>query len=245
MKRVFTWVLLLCTTAFLMANGQQDDVKKSTQSNNEWHEAPILHGLVEAGELPSREDRLPVESDIMVEQDVIEIGQYGGCLNMTTHDHAHWTWGPLTEQSMFRFSQDGSGKVEANVAKDFYPNEDSTVWTIELREGMKWSDGAPFTADDIIFYYNHMSTPALNADRTPVNVNEEGFHNAFTSKPYRAYHVSVDSKTYWAKFDKVNDYKITVTFKAPKADFPESVAIDNKWMFAPKHFFKNIVARKD
>jgi peptide/nickel transport system substrate-binding protein len=245
MKKVFTWVLLmLSSTAFLLANGQQENVETST-SSSKWHEAPILHELVVAGKLPSLEDRMPVASDIMVEPDVLEIGEYGGSLAMTSHDHAHWTWGPITEQAMFRFKQDGSGEVEANVAKAYYANEDSTVWTIELREGMRWSDGEPFTADDIIFYYNHMSTPALNDDRTPVSVEEKGYHNAFTSKPYRAYHVSVYGMTYWAKFDKVDDYKITVTFAAPKADFPESVAIDNKWMFAPKHFFKDLVSRKD
>ncbi|MBF9018248.1 MULTISPECIES: ABC transporter substrate-binding protein [unclassified Oceanispirochaeta] len=246
MKRVFTWVLLmLSSTALLLAGGQQENVETSADSSNKWHEAPMLHELVVAGELPSLEERMPVSADIMVEPDVVELGEYGGSLAMTTHDHAHWTWGPLTEQAMFRFKQDGSGQVEANVAKKFYANEDDTVWTIELREGMRWSDGEPFTADDIIFYYDHMSTPALNDDRTPVGVDEKGYHNAFTSKPYRAYYVSLKGKTYWAKFDKVNDYKITVTFAAPKADFPESVAIDNKWMFAPKHFYKDIVARKD
>jgi len=127
MKKVFTWVLLmLSSTALLLAGGQQENVETSTDSSNKWHEAPMLHELVVTGELPSLEERMPVASDIMVEPDVVEIGEYGGSLILTTHDHAHWTWGPWTEQSMFRFKQDGSGEVEANVAKDFYANDDYT-----------------------------------------------------------------------------------------------------------------------
>ena len=41
----------------------------------------------------------------------------------------------------------------ANVAKGFDVNEDCTVWTIYLREGMKWSDGVPFTSEDCRFFY--------------------------------------------------------------------------------------------
>jgi peptide/nickel transport system substrate-binding protein len=208
-------------------------------------EAPMLAELVEKGELPPLAERIPVEGDVMVEQDVIELGEYGGSWDVLTHDHAHWTWGPYTEQSLFRFKQDGSGEVEANICKDFYSNEDSTVWTVELREGMKWSDGEPLTADDVVFYYDHMSTPALNDDRSPVGAEEEGYYNAFTSKPYRCYFTTVDGTNYWAKLDKVDDYKYTVTFKSPKPNFPEAVAVDNKWGVVPKHFFINIVSRKD
>ncbi|MCH4888590.1 hypothetical protein EZV73_13440 [Acidaminobacter sp. JC074] len=206
-------------------------------------EAPMLTDLVEKGELPALEKRLPV--DAMVETDVQSLGEYGGSVEMTYRDSGHWDWGPLTEQSLFRFKSDGSGQVEANVCKAFYPNEDSTVWTIELREGMKWSDGQPLTADDFEFYYNHMSVPALNEDRSPLSSDDEAYYNAFTSKPYRAYYVTIDGVNYWAEFEKIDDYKYTMTFAAPKPDFPESVAIDNKWAVAPKHFFKQIVSRKD
>jgi peptide/nickel transport system substrate-binding protein len=208
-------------------------------------EAPILAEQVKAGTLPALEERLPVEGNAMVETDALSLGEYGGSLTMQSHDAGRWLWGPYTEQGMFRFKQDGSGAVEANVAKDFYSNDDSTVWTIELREGMKWSDGQPFTADDVIFYYDHMSTPALNADRSAVAVDAEGYYPAFTSKPYNCYQAKVDGVSYWAKFDKVDDYKFTVTFAAPKPSFAVDVAVDNKWMFAPKHFFVNYVARKD
>ena len=208
-------------------------------------EAPMLAQQVKDGKLPKLEERIPVKEDVMVEKDVKELGKYGGSITITSNDSGRWGWGPWTEQGMFRFKQDGSGKVEPNVAKKFYANEDSSVWTIELREGMKWSDGKPFTADDVIFYYDHVSTPALNADRTAVPQGDPKYYNAFTTKPYQAYQVNKDGQSYWAEFKKINDYKFTVTFKAPKPSFPEDVAIDNKWMFLPKHVYKDFVARKD
>lgn len=208
-------------------------------------EAPMLAELVAKGELPPLEERIPVASDVMVEPDIMSLGEYGGSVTITSRDSGRWSWGPYVEQSMFRFKQDGSGEVEPNVAKAFYSNEDGTVWTIELREGMKWSDGHPFTADDVIFYYDHMSTPALNPDRTPVPVDAEGYHTPFTTRAYNCYQTIKDGKTYWAEFEKIDDYTITVTFAAPKPNFPEAVAVDNKWMFLPKHFYVNYVARKD
>lgn len=208
-------------------------------------EAPMLAEQVAAGTLPALAERLPAAEDIMVEKDVLSLGEYGGSITATTNDGGRWGWGPYTEQSMFRFKLDGSGEVEANVCKDYYPNEDASVWTIELRKGMKWSDGQPFSADDVIFYYDHVSTPALNADRTAIGVDEAGYYPAYTSKPYNCYQVTKDGKNYWAKFDKVDDYTFTVTFAAPKPNFPEAVAVDNKWMFLPKHFYINYVARKD
>ncbi|GKX27720.1 peptide ABC transporter substrate-binding protein [Vallitalea longa] len=256
-KKICTFMLVCIMTISMIGcsstpkettSDEENDVDTNISNSDTTElqkEAPMLAEKVKAGELPSLEYRLPITEDVMVESDIEELGIYGGNIVTTTHDHAHWTWGPYTEQSMFRFKQDGSGEVEPNVCKDFHANEDSTVWTIELREGMKWSDGEPFTADDVLFYYNHMSTPALNADRTPVNVGDENYYNAFTSKPYRCYYVIKDEKNYWAEFEKVDDYELTITFAAPKPNFPEAVAVDNKWMFAPKHVYKDFVARKD
>ena len=209
-------------------------------------EAPILAEQVAAGTLPALADRLPAASDVMVEQDVLSLGEYGGSITMQSNDNGRWSaWGYISEQSMFRFKKDGSGQVEPNVCKEFSANEDSTVWTIKMREGMKWSDGQPFTADDVIFYYNHMSTPALNEDRTAKGSEDAGYYSAYTSKPYNCYQAVKDGKKYWAVFEKVGDYEFTVTFAAPKPSFPQDVAVDNKWMFLPKHFYVNYVARKD
>ncbi len=230
-------IMLLTALAAIPASASPDTAQK---------ESPILAEQVAAGTLPPVAERLPVESDIMVEPDIMSLGVYGGSITMHANDNGRWgAWGYISEQSMFRFKKDGSGEVEANVCKEFYPNEDSTVWTIKLREGMKWSDGHPFTADDVIFYYDHMSTPALNEDRTAKGSDDAGFYSAYTSKPYNCYQATKDGKKYWAVFTKVNDYEFTVTFAAPKPSFAQDVAVDNKWMFLPKHFFVNYVARKD
>ncbi len=208
-------------------------------------EAPMLADQVASGDLPPLEKRLPASDDIMIEPDVISLGEYGDSITLQCADSGHWTFGPYSEQSMFRFEQDGSGKVEPNVCKEFTSNDDSTVWTIKLREGMRWSDGEPFTADDVIFYYDHMSTPALNEDRSAMDPESDGYYPAYTSRPYSCYQVEVDGEQYWAEFKKENDYEFTVTFAAPAPAFPENVAIDNKWMFLPRHFYINYVSRKN
>ena len=50
------------------------------------------------------------------------------------------------------------------MCKAWEINEDATEFTFHLREGMKWSDGEPFTADDFLFWYEDC---ILNADLTP------------------------------------------------------------------------------
>jgi peptide/nickel transport system substrate-binding protein len=189
-------------------------------------EAPMLAELVTAGTLPALADRMPTQADIMVEPVVDEIGQYGGEWKMAwTGPGDKWAVGQPTEEALFRFNKDGS-KVEPNVAKSFEVNADSTEFTIHLREGMKWSDGVPFNADDVLFYWEHMLTK-----------------ETFGKKIYDAYY-SVDPVTgdkALAEVKKIDDYTFKVTHKYPSVQFLERVAIDNKWFFAPAHFQKTIL----
>ena len=44
-----------------------------------------------------------------------------------------------------------TGEVIPNLAKSWDISEDDLVYTFHLRRGAHWSDGAPFTADDVLF----------------------------------------------------------------------------------------------
>ncbi|MBD0381904.1 ABC transporter substrate-binding protein [Paenibacillus sp. WST5] len=189
-------------------------------------EAPMLTKLVSAGTLKPVTERMPVKEDIMVEKVANEIGKYGGDWKLPWGGpNDRWTVGQPTEEALFRFIKEGS-TVEPNVAKSYEVNKDSTEFTIHLRKGMRWSDGQPFTADDVLFYWEHMLTK-----------------ETFGKKIYDAYY-SVDPVTgdkALAKVTKVDDYTFKVTHKYPSVQFLERVAIDNKWFFAPAHFQKTIL----
>ena len=176
-------------------------------------QAPMLDGM----DLPPVAERLPVEP--MVEDAAyLTIGTYGGELHRAA-DSGNWYNGKPIEEGLFRFKTDGS--VEANVAKGFDVNEDATVYTIYLREGMKWSDGAPFTAEDCVWFYNAI---CLN------KVDSKGVRNCHK-----------DANGNPAVVEKVDDYTFTVTFGTPKYDFVEALTVDLKWHYAPKHIFEKMV----
>jgi peptide/nickel transport system substrate-binding protein len=83
--------------------------------------------------------------------------------------------------ALAHFSPDGA-KIEPKIAAGWQSLADFKTWTIRLRKGAKWSDGAPFTADDIVFWYkdvvlNKDLMPAIpawmrNTDGTPASVEK-------------------------------------------------------------------------
>jgi peptide/nickel transport system substrate-binding protein len=115
-------------------------------------EAPGLAELVKAGKLPSVQER--IGQDPLVVKPLREIGKYGG------------TWrrgftGPFDTSNGHRAAQndkllfwDYTGtKLVPNIARGWEVSADGKVTTVHLRRGMKWSDGAPFTADDFVFWF--------------------------------------------------------------------------------------------
>lgn len=56
----------------------------------------------------------------------------------------------LVKEPLFYFSYQ-TGEVVPWLAESFEYNADNTAITIHLRDGVTWSDGTPFTADDVVF----------------------------------------------------------------------------------------------
>jgi len=51
-----------------------------------------------------------------------------------------------------------TGQFDPYLAESMTPNEDFTVWTLALRDGVKWSDGEAFNADDVVFTIEMLQT---------------------------------------------------------------------------------------
>ena len=158
-------------------------------------EAPMLQQLALAGSLPPVEQRLPKEPLVIATQ---EIGRYGGeyrtCC-FTSPDNG-WTMQLTNKTGMLRFSIDGN-LVLPNVARKWEVSDDGKVYTFWLREGMRWSDGAPFTANDFEFQYQDIIG---NSDITIENEKRGG--------------------ALLGKIEKVDDYQVTMTFDFPNFLFP-------------------------
>ncbi|MBI3977865.1 MAG: ABC transporter substrate-binding protein [Chloroflexi bacterium] len=54
-----------------------------------------------------------------------------------------------------------TGKLEPRLATNLDPSPDGMEWTIKLRQGVKWNDGKPFTADDVVWTLYSLCSPKL------------------------------------------------------------------------------------
>jgi len=133
-----------------------------TAMAQQYHEAPMLAEMVAAGQLPPVEERLP-DNPLVVAVDE-EIGTYGGVIRRGftgPGDHNNYTrW---SYDSLLRFAVDGS-EIVPHIIESWEASPDYHTWTLHLRSGMKWSDGHPFTADALLFYYEAV---LQNEDLTP------------------------------------------------------------------------------
>ncbi len=46
-----------------------------------------------------------------------------------------------------------TGQSKPNTAESWSHDDSGLVWTVKLRKDVKWNDGKPFTADDVVFTY--------------------------------------------------------------------------------------------
>ncbi len=47
-----------------------------------------------------------------------------------------------------------TGEIEGWLGEEMTPNETLDVWTLKIRDGVKWSDGEAFNADDVVYSVN-------------------------------------------------------------------------------------------
>ncbi|MBY8975253.1 ABC transporter substrate-binding protein [Rhodobacteraceae bacterium NNCM2] len=116
-----------------------------------------LNGMIRGNpDLPPLAERLPAEPLVIAPYD--SIGTYGGTLDVLSNATEAGTSDFLSVRhvNFVRYSDDLK-TIVPNIAKSWEWNDDYTQLTFHLREGHKWSDGAPFTSADVKFWYDNLN----------------------------------------------------------------------------------------
>jgi len=96
------------------------------------------------------------------------------------------------------------------LARDWKISDDGLTFTFYLRRGVTFSDGEPFTADDVLFSYNIIMDPKIDDPRD------------------RAYLDKIKS------VKKIDDYTVVFTMTEPYYD---SMSLTGGLSILPRHFY--------
>ncbi|MGQ9599140.1 MAG: ABC transporter substrate-binding protein [Anaerolineae bacterium] len=100
---------------------------------------------------------------------------------------------------------DGDGKLHPALFAEWSSNSDFTVWTFKMRDDVKFSDGSPVTAQDVVATWNVMTLPSSQHQRIGLFMSGVvGFAEASTGA----------AKTMPGLVAK-DDYTVEVTLTAP------------------------------
>ncbi|MBV7336650.1 ABC transporter substrate-binding protein [Chloroflexi bacterium TSY] len=89
-----------------------------------------------------------------------DVGPGGDPQGVLYNNGAGNTWFVKMFTLLIMMSSDFSEHTsDGALAVDWSPNEDATVWTFNLREGVKWHDGEDFTASDLKWTAEFVSAP--------------------------------------------------------------------------------------
>ncbi|WP_417804520.1 ABC transporter substrate-binding protein [Thalassospira lucentensis] len=194
-----------------------------TSSATDFGQAPILAKQVKDGTLPPIDERLPSTPMIVTPND--KIGAYGGTWKMAqrdTRDHALLIRN-IGYEPLLRWTPQWTTTVP-NVALSFQPSSDATEFFFRLRPGMRWSDGAPFDADDIIFWYEDILNNPAFSDNVPEWLNAGG--NT-------------------VQVDKIDETTVAFRFSTPYGLFPTALARPEgvEPVSYPAHFLKPLLPK--
>lgn len=197
----------------------------STPDPDRPSEAPMLTEQVEAGELPPLEERLPVESDQMIVE-APEFGNYGGTYSGAVANQSDNAWMRriIAFEPMLRPSPDLTDMGLPGTLKEVDVSEDGSQYTLHLREGLRWSDGEPVTADDVMFA-----------------VNDVYFNELIHAGPPEM--LAVDGNPCTA--ERVDDYTVHLAFPEPKGNFIELASRqaqgEGNLLQLPKHYLEQFL----
>ncbi|HVX45739.1 MAG TPA: ABC transporter substrate-binding protein, partial [Mycobacteriales bacterium] len=136
--------------------------RKPLSAPAHFSESPALAKQVKSGALPPVEKRLPKQPYVLP-HNWVGRGNYGGRIYTSMFS----SQGAAKADSLRFFFYGHSPLRWLNDGLDIGPghvqswssNSDASEWTFRLRDGIKWSDGHPFTTEDILFWWEDIALP--------------------------------------------------------------------------------------
>lgn len=222
-RRQFLQTMASGTAAAIAASAPSLSV--FAQDAMTYNEAPMLADLVASGDLPAVADRIPVNPRVVTPPD--EVGQYGGTLRRALKGISD-RWGPtkLNEEMAIEWDIPDPDTINLvpNYISEWTQNDDATEFSFTLREGLKWSDGHPFTTEDVQFWYDEYYIGDIGGQATQITLGGEPM-----------------------ELEVVDELTYTVRFPAPNPLLPIALAkntlgtIAGPSMAAAKHYLSQFV----
>jgi len=153
-------IALILSTSAWAAGTQDTTTATGTVAAGEYNESPMLTELVARGELPPVDERLPIEPAVLwpFAVDNPEIGKYGGTIQVFGPNNAPWCeLCEETERGSYMTRTNDAGDILPDLIAGYTVSADEKIYTLHMREGMKWSNGDPFIPEDFIFHWKDMS----------------------------------------------------------------------------------------
>ena len=148
------------------------------------------------------------------------------------HSMTFFTFGNFVHAQAQTLTRTGADNITRPLlAKSWKPSEDLRTWTIKLHEDAVWTDGKPFTVDDVIANFHHLLDPSVGS----------GTWGLMSS--YMLEEIEKDGeKTYelWDAnaLEKVDDYTINFNIRTPQVAIPEHLYNYTSAMADPEGDFR-------
>lgn len=197
-------------------------ISRRILADRSFGEAPLLAQRVAEGTLPPVSQRLAENPMVIVPVD--EIGRYGGTLRRALTGDIVQTPGLIKTlvENLMDYERPGSGRTIHNLAESHVFEDEGRTAIFKIRRGVRWSDGAPFTVDDILFWYEDMT---LNDDARSLSSFPSNF--LVEGRP--------------VQMSKVDDFTLEVTSHKPLGRILDLVS--NYWIAYPKHILSPLHPR--
>ena len=215
MKRIWGIIFLILIVGLFFKACIKADVPEKYSDN-------AINADIKEIVYPAKERNITING-IDYLQSQAPVGKFGGELVISTIGEGPKTFNPCntkdaTSSSMAGMLYDGlvttnprTGEVQPLLAKSFEIKGNDYI--IHLRKGIKWTDGKPITADDVIYTYNEIVFKGLGNPST------------------------MDAMIVYGKLPslvKINDYTVKFTTPRPFAPFLRQLS----YPIVPKHYFK-------